>query len=188
MNLSLRKASVAQNALNQQLQSLDLSGEIFISQFQNPEFEINNALAKFQENSKLRSEILDAIFDIRVKIGTQNQKSGINAILAESASIDKDIIFYENVSKYKNTQSFDVIQSRLNKIKNSTSDYYDRNDNDGIKVSIFSETDISTFVENTNLLRKRKNQLKDKLLTLNMTTEIEVKESTYQLLEKLNII
>jgi hypothetical protein len=80
----------------------------------------------------------------------------------------------------------DVIIGKLGKIKGRTEDYYGREDI--VMTNIFDAEHIQKFKDELVLLKKTKVASQDKLLELNVRTEIELSDTVVELLKAENLL
>ena len=181
MKLSLRKANALQAAINEVIAALDLSTDIKINEFENPAEKLALASGRMTANLGRRSGLMDALYEIRGSVSAANHVSGINTMLGDVARLEKDIVFYTRLAKLEPSMSQEVIVGKLGKIKGRTEDYYGREDL--VMTNIFNADELVTFKEKLAALKKQKLAVQDKLLELNVRTDIELSESSVELLK-----
>lgn len=186
MKISLRKASALQAAINDTMATLDLSTEVRINEFEIPSVKMGDTTTRFSENLKRRSNLLDALYVVRNAVSVANNNSGINALLGNAARLDKDLSFYSRLAKLEPATSADVIVGKLGKIKGRSEDYYGRED--VVSTTVFNSVALESFKSQAFALKKAKVEIQDKLLELNVRTEIEVSAEVVEILEKENIL
>jgi hypothetical protein len=186
MKISLRKANALQAAINDAISALDLSTDIRINEFENPSEKIGNAVVRLEQNLSRRSELLDALYEVRNLVAAANNISGINTLLADAARLDKDLSFNSRLAKLEPALSIDVIGGKIAKIKTRTDDYYGREDM--VMTTVLDSAKLDAFKAKAALLKKEKVAVQDKLLELNVRTEIQIGADTVAILEKENIL
>lgn len=186
MKISLRKASALQAAINDTVATLDLSTEVRINEFEKPSAKMEDTAARFGENLKRRSNLLDALYVVRNAVSVANNDSGIDALLGNAARLDKDLTLYSRLAKLEPATSADVIIGKLGKIKGRSEDYYGRED--VVSTTVFDSAALNDFKARAFTLKKAKVEIQDKLLELNVRTEIEVSAEVVEILEKENIL
>jgi hypothetical protein len=187
MKISLRKANALQAAITEALAGLDFSNEIAINEFERPSEKLSNAKAQFLTNLVTRTDLINAVYDIRKKVADANARSEINNLLANIAGIEKEISFYSKLAKAPAVLNIDVIVGKLGKIKSRDEDqYYGRDD--VVRTGIFTVADIDDFKAKLAIHKKLKVGLQDSLLELNVSTEINLSESTVEILKTVGII
>lgn len=186
MQISLRKANAIQIAINEALKGLEFKAEISINEFQDPANELDNALAKFNNNVSRRYKLIAALYDIRNKVAEANSKNSIDGLLAELARLEKDIVFLSPLVKSNTRTDLKVIAGKLEKIANRTEDsYYAKAE---VESSIFTDADLEKFRVNLSFAKKAKQKLQDQLLELNVRTTIELSTETVATLTSEDIL
>lgn len=186
MKISLRKANALQAAINDAISALDLSTDVRINEFENPSEKIGNAVVRLEQNLSRRSELLDALYEVRNLVAAANNISGINTLLGDAARLDKDLSFNSRLAKLEPALSIDVIGGKIAKIKTRTDDYYGREDM--VMTTVLDSAKLDAFKAKAALLKKEKVAIQDKLLELNVRTEIQIGANTVAILEKENIL
>ena len=186
MKISLRKANALQAAINDAISALDLSTEVRINEFENPSEKMDNAVIRLEQNLSRRSDLLDALYEVRNLVAAANNASGINTLLGTAARLDKDLSLNSRLAKLEPALGADVIGGKLAKIKTRTEDYYGREDM--VLTTVLNSAKLDAFKAKAALLKKEKVAVQDKLLELNVRTEIEISAGTVTVLEKENIL
>ena len=186
MKISLRKANALQASINDALAALDLSTDVRINEFENPSEKMGNAVVRLEQNLSRRSELLDALYEVRNLVSVANNSSGINKLLGDAARLDKDLSFNSRLAKLEPALSADVIVGKIAKIKTRTDDYYGREDM--VATTVLDSAKLDAFKAKAALLKKEKVAVQDKLLELNVRTEIQISADTVAILEKENIL
>ncbi len=181
MKVSLRKANALQAAINEVIASLDLTVDVKINEFEKPSEKLALATSRMAANLERRSGLFDVLYEIRNSVATANHVSGINAMLSEVARSEKDIVFYTRLAKLEPALSQEVIVGKLGKIKGRTEDYYGRDDL--VMTNIFNADELSSFKEKLAAIKKQKLSVQDKLLELNVRTDIELSDVSVELLK-----
>lgn len=187
MKISLRKANALQTAITETLAGLDLATEVAINEFEKPSEKLEEAKKRFTSQCLTRDALVVTVYKIRREVANANAKSGINDLLADVALVEKEIAFYSKLTKVVPALETDVIVGKLSKIKGRGEDqFYGRED--VVRTGIFSETEIELFKARLVTLKKQKVGLQDKLLELNVATEIELSDQTKEILDRVGII
>jgi hypothetical protein len=189
MNISLRKASVLQNNINDAVKSVDLKTEITINEFQNPEHEIAVAAAKIKTEINRRDSLYNALYEIRKAVSAANHTAGVDSRLADIAHLEKQIQNFTALAGKSVRENMDVVKGQLGKIKNRPADarsIYGMNDT--VSTSVLEAEDIKTFKSLVTLTKKAKQKLQDEVLELNVRTEITLSERTLQTLTQEGLV
>ncbi len=185
MKISLRKANAIQNSIQSTLKSINLKSNIEISEFQDPIQEITIARELFLKNDQRRNELLIALYHIRGLVGRANASSEISDTLSKIAYIDKRIQQLEQISSSSEQMDLNVIKGKLEKLKNAEDRGYGR---DYVSTSIISAESISNAIVLINSFKKEKLALSDKVLELNIKTEITIEDIHVETLKNEGIL
>lgn len=186
MKITLRKASVVQNSINETIKGIEFDAQVKLNEFQDAEQEIARAGAEFCKNLDRRDSLLTALYEIRDAVGTANASAGIDSRLTNVAFLEKQIQFYSGLVGNKVRESHKVIEGRLDKIRNDKSEgrrasIYGYNDT--VDTSIFTREDLDGFRRRVAQSKKAKQGLQDELLELNVQTQVELSETTVKTLQ-----
>jgi hypothetical protein len=184
--VSLRKAKALQNSILENITALPIITEVGVSEFENPLNEINELKDKFTESMITRTRLLDAMYEIRTSVGTANSEGYINALLADLAKKEKNITFYQTLSRIAPRMTLAVMGGKLDKIRNRQEESYGRGD--VVNSSIFNADEIKSFKTDLAKLKKAKQKIQDELLELNVHTEITLSVDTVNTLKDENIL
>ena len=179
MNLTLRKANAVQTLINDTLKSLEFKNTVTIDEFQNVGETLSLAQDKFSADIARRERLLEALYAIRKGVSQANAQFGIDTKLADIAHLEKQIQFYSKYVSEKVQESLEVIENRLNKIRNKGEGYYQ----DSITVSLFNANDLTNFKNIVTFSRKQKQKAQDEILELNVQTVIEITEEVEKTLK-----
>jgi hypothetical protein len=179
MNLTLRKANAVQTLINDTLKGLEFNQTVSIDEFQNVAETLTLAQEKFSADIARRERLLEALYAIRKGVSQANAQFGIDTKLADIAHLEKQIQFYSKYVSEKVQESLEVIENRLNKIRNKGEGYYQ----DSISVSLFNANDLTNFKNIVTFSRKQKQKAQDEILELNVQTVIEITEEVEKTLK-----
>lgn len=190
MKISLRKASVLQNGINDAVKSIDLKTEISINEFQSPEHEILQASNRIKSEIARRDSLVSALYEIRKLVSHANHTAGVDSRLADIAHLDKQIQNYSALAGKEVRDNMDVIKGRLDKIRNRPQET--RNIYGGVvdtvNTSVLEAEDVKTFKNLVIQARKAKQKFQDEVLELNVRTEVQLSERTVQTLTQEGLV
>jgi len=186
MKISLRKANVIKQAIQEELAGIDLSTEVQVGEFDNVDSKIKQKADTFFQNMEKRSKLLDALYEIRASVSASNGSNGINGLLSILAQNEKDIVTYGKLSRVSELMELNAIEGKIAKIRDRKEDFYGRED--FVTTSIFNKATLDTFKSKLSSLKKEKQNLQDELLELNVRTEISLSEGTVKTLQGVNIL
>jgi len=179
MNITLRKASALQNSINELIKHTDFTTEVKLNEFQSPETLIEQANVAFNQALSRKESLYSALYEIRKAVSRANAQNSVDQILAEVAHLDKSIAMYSELAGKKPTDSMEMLKGRLDKIRNAKEDSYSslygRHE---LATGIFQAVDIEAFGRKLTELKRNKQQLQDRLLEINVRTEIQLDAMT----------
>jgi len=179
MNITLRKASAIQNSINDAVKSIKVELTVELNEFVNVETALAKANGDMVANDGRRQRLTMALYNIRALVGTANAQSGIDTNLAKAAFIDKRIGQLEELAKATEITDLDVIQGKLDKIKNDKGETSRRSIygySDTVSTSVISKAQIDQAKAEILNLKKQKQTLNDEILELNIKTEIPLSD------------
>ena len=188
MKITLRKAAVLQNAINDALKQIDIKSEIALTEFHQPEAEIARAANEVQVNIRRRNLLNSALYAIRQSVAQANHSAGVNSNLTAVAELEKQIHFYTGLASKEVRESADVLAGKLRKIGEQEAKSRIYGYGDTVSTSVFTAEDIAGFKKTVSDLKKSKQQLQDLILELNVRTEIEINNETVAALQAEGLI
>jgi hypothetical protein len=184
MEITLRKASALQNAINDAVKSIDVKDSIRINEFQDAGVEINKAEQLFHTNVARRVALTDVLYKVRKAVSRANAAAGVNEKLADVAHLEKEIQFFSNLATREVRDELSVLEGKLNKIRNrkdeSRSSLYGISDD--VSTSILTQKTVSEFRSKVAEAKKAKQKLQDELLELNVRTTITLDSASVDVL------
>ena len=188
MKITLRKAAVLQNAINDVLKQIDIKSEVALTEFHQPEVEITRAALEVKTNILRRERLNQALYDIRHRVSVANHESGVNQDLTAVASLEKQIQFYTGLAGKEVRESAEVLAGKLNKLLNAEAKSRIYGYGDTVNTSVFTAEDIAGFKKTVSDLKKSKQQLQDSILELNVRTEVELNDTVVEILRAEGLI
>lgn len=192
MQINLRKANAIQAEIRSAMNGIKLSGNVTVSEFDaKPEDVIGEAVHVFNRDHHRKMQLINALYDIRAKVARANVESGISDILAQVASYEAHIANDSDVSKMPVRKSAEEIQARIDKFKAAPASersaiYGDRYNN--VETGILDAMVIEGSKKLIKGFKRERQELNDKLLQLNVTTLITLKEDTVTTLKEEGIL
>jgi uncharacterized protein YpbB len=188
MKLSLRKANALQNAIQDHVKTIDFKTSISLNEFQEASAEVLNARAQVLANDVRRSELTRAVYEIRKLTGRANVESGVADLLTDAALIDKRLGHLKGLTESKVSENIDVLIGKLAKLKDSDNKSRVYGYNDSVETGVLAQTQMDLFKSQIRELKKEKQTINDKVLELNVRTEITLSDDTVKLLQKEQLI
>lgn len=188
MKITLRKAAVLQNAINDALKQIDIKSEVALTEFHQPEAEIARAVAEARTNIQRRNSLNSALYAIRQGVSQANYESGVNSNLTAVAELEKQIQFYTGLAGKAVRESADVLAGKLGKMRDQEVKTRIYGYNETVTSGVFTAEDIAEFKKTVSDLKKSKQQLQDTILELNVRTEVALNSETVAALQAEGIL
>ena len=184
MKLSLRKANALQNAIQEQIKTIEMTVSVSINEFQ----EINPTLTKARDtlviNDARRKSLLQVLYTVRAQIGTANDTVGVSQRLSQSAYIDKRLAQLKTLTDSTVSEVEVVLMGKLDKIRNRPADSRHSlyGSQDEVHTVVLTTEKVSVFKTEVAALKKEKQNLNDQVLELNVRTEIDLDQTSIDVL------
>ena len=176
--ITLRKANAVQAEIRKAISASNVSDTVSITEYTtNVDGVLENAMAEFATDVTRKLALNTALFNIRKSVSRANASAGISDILADVELIDAKMAVYSNVTTKSVAKSFNEITARIEKMKTtivdaSTRMYGDRFNT--VDTSVVEQSTIDGAKQLVKQLKREKQTLQDKLLTLNVNTTIDI--------------
>ena len=188
MKITLRRANALQNSIQDHLKTIDTKVSVSLNEFQDPEGVVAVARGELLANDMRRAQLTKALYKIRASVGKQNVYVGISDLLADAAYIDKRLSHLKGLTESDATESHVVLKGKLDKIANNKSDRHMYGYTDTVSTGVLSLDQINGFKGDIRELKKQKQSINDKVLELNVRTEIELDADTLEVLTKEQLV
>ena len=188
MKVTLRKAKALQTSIYEAIQALPLNPAIELGEFDVASYSVDNAAKEIETAFGLREALWNATYNIRRKVASANETSGIDELLnlkALFASKQNDLKVLSSADVATDT---DVINAKVAKIKTSsrTNEYGPRFET--IRTGILTSARVEGFKKLLAINKKSRTKIDDQLLELNVKTEITLESDIVDLLTAQNIL
>jgi hypothetical protein len=188
MKVTLRKANALQNSIQDHLKTIDTKVSISINEFQDPTGEVSVARGELVSADLRRGSLTKALYRIRAQVGRANTESGIGDLLADAAYLDKRVGHLKALAESEPTDAEIVLTGKLDKIRNDKTERRIYGYNDTISTGVLNAQQIAGFKADIRELKKHKQAINDKMLELNVRTEIELDADTVAVLTKEQLV
>lgn len=180
--INLRKANALQSEIRKAISSSGVSDTVSITEYTSDVAGgLNKAMDEFAVDVTRKVALNTALFNIRKSVAQANANMGISDILADVELIDATMAVYSNVATKQVAKTLDEITARIEKIKATPADasarsaiYGDRYNS--VETSVVEQSTIDVAKAKVKELKREKQTLQDKLLTLNVTTVINISD------------
>jgi len=192
MEITLRKANALQSEIRKAISSSGVQDTLSISEFtQDVGATLNVAMDAYATDVTRKVALNTALFNIRKSVAQANAKAGISDILADVQTIDAVMAVYSGVATKAVAKTLDEITARLEKIKSAPADarsaiYGERYNT--VDTSVVEQTAVDVAKQKVKELKRQKQTLQDKLLTLNVNTTITISEVDEKVLKVEGIV
>ena len=189
--ITLRKANAVQAEIRKAIASKAVSDTATFTEYStNIEQAFNDAGVMFGIDVTRKVALNTALFNIRKSVAQANASAGISDILADVQTIDAVMAVYIGVATKEVAKSLDEITARIEKMKvvptNESRIYGDRYNN--VETSVVGQVAIDAAKAKVKQLKREKQTLQDKLLTLNVNTTIDISDEDAMVLKTEGII
>ena len=182
MKITLRKANALQNTIQDHIKTLEIKTSISLNEFQNIEGEVSLARGSVVANDLKRARLTKALYGIRAQVGRANVESGVSDLLADAAYVDKRLGHLKGLTESKVAEPFSVLDGKVEKLRNTEAKNRMYGYNDTVDTGVLSLDQIEAYKADVRSLKKEKQSINDKVLELNVRTEIELDAATVDLL------
>lgn len=192
MKINLRKANAIQQEIGTAIKALNVKSQISLSEFEDPASVILKSAENLKSDLADLSSLISALFEIRTKTAHANISSGISDHLAQIAEIEMRISTMRGVTTDDAVRMDEnIINGRISKIKSAPVEigmrHYGMSD-DTILTGILTQDEVNAYKSEISGLKREKRDIQDKLLGLNVTTEITISDYAAAVLNKAGII
>ncbi len=182
--ITLRKAKALQESITEFIKGIEVNGTIELNEFQVPSIEVTKARILALDNNSRRDQLLTVVYHIRAAIGRANVESGVSDLLADAALLDKRMGHLKALVELASPYDQEVTNGRIAQLKEMTPDHRRYGFAGGVETGVFNQEQLTEFTSNLLTLKKVKQQINDKILELNVTTEITLTEHDAAVLVK----
>lgn len=186
MKISLRKANALQGLINEQIAE-KFDGTVTISKYDTVETAIETGTLNLTATIEKKFDLISTLFSLRKKVGEASAIAGIAALLTDLAENEKQSAFFKQLAS---TTAFALPTAQVKQILADLAnqkDAYGRT-KDAVTMNLLTKTEVESYKASVSTLRKQKQVLSDKLLHLNVSTEIELDEKEVSVLKKYDIL
>jgi uncharacterized protein YdcH (DUF465 family) len=190
--INLRKANALQAEIRKAISSSGVTDTVSITEYTTDVAgALEKAMADFATDVTRKVALNTALFNIRKSVAQANATSGISDILADVQTIDAVMAVYSGVSTKAVAKTLDEINARVEKMKVTPTDarsaiYGDRYNT--VDTSVVEQSTIDAAKSRVKELKRQKQTLQDKLLTLNVNTTINISDVDAMVLKVEGII
>jgi hypothetical protein len=182
MKLTLRKANALQNAIQEQVKEITVTMTVSLNEFQSSTVELTNARDKLVKSDARRNTLTKVLYKVRAQVGRANVESGVADLLTDAAYIDKRLGHLKSLTESKVVEDLAVIEGKLEKLRTQEKASRMYGYNDTVDTGVLTAEQIEGYKAEMRDLKKQKQSINDKVLELNIRTEIELSAETVSVL------
>lgn len=187
MDITLRKANALQHEIRAALKARQPVAVIRMNEFEDAQSRLVQAREDWAVNRRRCEGLRAALYEIRSRIANSNTECGISPRLAEMAALDETIAMLRGAAETRPRPTADVLAGMQAKLVTSTERRL-YGGSDALEVGIFDADAIEGFRQELAALRRRKRELQDQLLSLNIETRITLSEEAQAALKEEGIL
>ena len=189
--INLRKANALQSEIRKAISSSGVSDTVSITEYTTDiAGGVEKAMDDFAIDVTRKVALNTALFNIRKSVAQANANMGISDILADVELIDATMAVYSNIATKQVAKTLDEINARIEKMKttptNESRIYGDRYNT--VETSVVEQSTIDGAKFIVKQLKREKQTLQDKLLTLNVNTVIDISDVDVMVLKTEGIL
>ena len=194
MQVNLRKANAIQAEIRKAISNVKIEMNTSVTEFTVSIADaMEKAKADFLGAVKRKEQLNTALFDIRAAVGRANAQAGVGDLLAEVERIDGKMAIIGSVANATAAKGIDELLARVNKLKATNAGensrlalYSDRYST--VETSVVDQASIDAAKAEVKALKRAKQDLQDKLLNVNVGTNITLSADTVTVLKEEGIL
>jgi hypothetical protein len=185
MKINLRKSVALQQEIQAVLRNISLSslGMVKLNEHESVSLQMDTALDSFYEGVNKKKQLTECLYLIRADVAVANAFYGVGELLTRIAYIDAQTKDSQDSLSAGLKMSDSLITGTLNKLKTTETSGVYSSRSGVVNTSVLTQEYIDAIKLDLTILKRQKQSLKDKLLELNIKTEIEISEETLILLQ-----
>jgi len=188
MKISLRKANALENAIKEHISTIEAKADLSINEFQTAQVEITKARTALIANDARRAALLSILYNVRSLVGRANVESGVSELLTHAAFIEKRQAQLKLMTESTATESEAVVDGKLQRIRDNKSEHRSYGYNDSVTVGVLTAEQIAGYKALVLQLKKEKQSINDKVLELNVRTEITINDNDVAMLQSEQLV
>ena len=184
MNITLRKASALQNAINETLKGLEVTVTATVDEFQNADSVIAAKRDEVTETVVRKTALLDVLYAVRKGVATANATAGITELLADVAQLEKRIQLQGQLAGATVQLEPAVLDGRLARLREQSGEARLYQFTSGVETGVFTQTEVADAKAELADLKKLKQTLQDRLLEINVGTTVALSDKSVIVLQR----
>jgi len=191
MKINLRKANAIQAEIRRAINGCTADANVGVTEFTpNVEEVIREAGVKYQLANQRKIALTNALYNIRGHVANANAAAGVNILLTDIQRIEAVMSIHSVVTVQQVAKSIEEVNARVEKQKslNGESRLSMLERYNTVDTTVVTQADIENAKEAVKTLKRQRQELQDKLLTLNVTVTIDISPEDEQLLVEEGIL
>ena len=184
MNITLRKASALQNAINETLKGLEVTTTATVDEFLDAGAVIAAKRDEVTQTVVRKAGLLDVLYAVRKSVAAANANAGITDLLADVAQLEKRIQLQNALASASVQLEAAVLDGRLARLREQTGEARLYRSTNCVETGVFNKEEIASAKAELAELKKRKQALQDRLLELNVSTTVALSEKSVIVLQQ----
>ncbi len=176
MNITLRRAKAIQTSIVSATERLNVVTQIELNQFQDILSQLENAYTLAINTDARISNLTAALFSIRKLVGEANATSNIDTLMNQSAFLTRRIAQLSELASAPEMIDLDILIGKVSQLASESSSW--RGSSNAPRTSVFTATQIAEYTTELANLRRQKQQIDDEILSINISTKIELSAET----------
>lgn len=179
MEINLRKANAIQAEIRKAISAVKLEANVSVNEYtQDVGASIASEAIKYLQAVARKEQLVTALFNIRKSVSNANATAGINTLLGDVEMLDQIMAVNSQVTTQTVGKSLTEIIARIEKLKATPADssrsaiYGDRFN--VVETSVVAQESIDAAKQKVKDLKRQRQALQDKLLSLNVNTLITI--------------
>lgn len=191
MEINLRKASAIQAEIRKAINAVKLDATVSVSEYtENISEALVDAMITYQRANERKVALTKALYNIRNSVANANATAGINTLLGNVEALDQEMAIHSQIATQAVAKPLSEVIARVEKLKATPTEnsrlYGDRFN--VVETSVVNQSAIDTAKAQVKDLKRQRQALQDKLLTLNVNTLITVTGDDEALLKEEGIL
>lgn len=194
MQVNLRKANAIQSEITKAIAGVKVEGTLTVNEFTTDlTSAIDKARTDFIGAITRKAALNAALYEIRKQVAVANASVGINDVLNEVNLLEAKMGILGVAANAQPSKGFDEIHGRIQKIKSTvTTDnsrlalYGERYNN--VESPVLTQAQIDAYKDEVKNLKRIRQGLQDKLLTLNVSNYINLPQDVLNILQAEGIL
>jgi len=191
MEINLRKANAIQAEIRKAISGVKLEATVSVTEYtENISEALVTAAVAYQRANERKIALTKALYNIRNSVANANATAGINTLLGNVEALDQEMAIHSQIATQSVAKPLGEVTARVEKLKvtpNTESRIYGDRYNT-VETSVVTQSAIDVAKLQVKDLKRQRQALQDKLLSLNVNTPINISAADEALLTEEGIL